>query len=92
MDTVIKGDILLKFYHLKLDQKKVYTKVVEGGGKKKYASSMFRASIHTAFVNLDTACLSLSWKELDIYKKPKRYEPWVLPACVSGKTVGPPWT
>ena len=34
---------------------------------------MFRASIHTAFVNLDTGCLSLAYKDLDIYKKPKRY-------------------
>ena len=43
MDVVMKGDLLFKFYHMKIDQEKVYTKVVEGRRKKKYSSSMFRA-------------------------------------------------
>ena len=69
----MKGDVLFKFYHLKIDQEKVYNKMVEGSGNKKYSSSMFRASIHTAFVDLDVGCISWSTSDLDIYKKPKRY-------------------
>lgn len=72
VDCMVKGDVLIKFYHLKENKEKVLDKTKEGS-KKKFEQSMFRFSFHTAFVELEQGGLILKKGDLDIYHKPKRF-------------------
>jgi hypothetical protein len=80
VDCMVKGDVLIKFYHLKENKEKVLDKTKEGS-KKKFEQSMFRFSFHTAFVELEQGGLILKKGDLDIYHKPKRYSPSLSSRC-----------
>ncbi len=71
INCIVRGDALIKIYHLKNDQHKVASKEKDGS-KKKYHQSMFRFSFHTAFVPLEGGGLILKKEDLDIYRKPQR--------------------